>query len=95
MRFPMVLALLSAFSQFWLYWDYGFQKWFWGSILTSGMSIVALTFLITTPKTWVPDLGGPNHRFPYLSGAGRLVVKDINRMGDRLVAASAAARRIF
>ncbi|QDU21787.1 DUF417 family protein [Urbifossiella limnaea] len=26
--------------------------------------------------SWVPDRGGPEHGFPLLSGAGRLVVKD-------------------
>lgn len=38
---------------------------------------ILFSFLITTPEAWVPDLGGPNHGFPYLSGAGRLVIKDI------------------
>lgn len=30
-----------------------------GGILTAGMSFVTLSFLITTPEVWVPDLGGP------------------------------------
>ena len=68
---------------------------FWGGILTFGMSIVTLSFLITTPETWVPDLGGPNHGFPYLSGAGRLVLKDIIMMGAGLVCASDAAERVL
>ena len=68
---------------------------FWGGFLTFGMSIVTLTFLITTPETWVPNLGGPNHGFPYLSGAGRLVLKDIIMMGAGLVCASDAAKRIL
>jgi len=40
------------------------------------MSCTTLSFLITTPEAWVPALGDANHGFPYLSGAGRLIVKD-------------------
>lgn len=71
------------------------QAGFWGGILTFGMSIVTLSFLITTPETWVPNLGGPNYGFPYLSGAGRLVLKDVIMMGAGLVCASEAAQRIL
>jgi reactive chlorine resistance protein C len=38
-----------------------------GSLLVFIMSLVTLSFLVTTPETWVPALGGPNHGFPYLS----------------------------
>ena len=62
-----------------------------------GMSIVTLSFLIFTPETWVPNLGGdfptPNYGFPYLSGAGRLVIKDIIMMAGGLVAAAECAKR--
>jgi len=47
-----------------------------GSFLVFGMSLVTLSFLVTTPECWVPSLGSPEHGFPLLSGAGRLVVKD-------------------
>lgn len=71
----------------------------WGGILTVGMSFVTLSFLITTPETYVPNLGGdfptPNYGFPYLSGAGRLVLKDIIMMAGGLLVASDAARRIL
>jgi uncharacterized membrane protein YkgB len=40
-------------------------------------SLVTLSFLVTTPEAWVPALGDAQHGFPYLSGAGRLVVKDM------------------
>ena len=74
-----------------------------GGLLTFGMSIVTLSFLITTPETWVPNLGNPalgitespNHGFPYLSGAGRLVLKDIIMSAAGLIVASNAARRIL
>lgn len=74
-----------------------------GGLLTFGMSIVTLSFLITTPETWVPNLGNPalgitespNHGFPYLSGAGRLVLKDIIMSAAGLIVASNAARRLL
>jgi uncharacterized 23.0 kDa protein in purT/mpa1 5'region len=70
-----------------------------GGLLTFGMSIVTLSFLITTPEVYVPNLGGdmptPNHGFPYLSGAGRLVLKDIIMSAGGLIAASDAARRLL
>ena len=68
-----------------------------GGLLTFGMSIVTLSFLITTPETWVPNLGGdmptPQHGFPYLSAAGRLVIKDIIMMAGGLIVATEAAQR--
>lgn len=70
-----------------------------GGLLTFGMSIVTLSFLITTPEVYVPNLGGdmptPNFGFPYLSGAGRLVLKDIIMSAGGLIAASDAARRLL
>lgn len=70
----------------------------WGGLLTFGMSIVTLSFLITTPEVYVPNLGGdlptPQHGFPYLSGAGRLVLKDIIMMAAGLIIASDSAKRI-
>lgn len=67
----------------------------WGGILTAGMSFVTLSFLITTPEVWVPNLGGPDHGFPYLSGAGRLVIKDIIMLGAGFVIASDSAKSIL
>ena len=56
-----------------------------GSFLVAIMSLTTLTFLITTPECWVPSLGDVNHGFPYLSGAGRLVIKDAIMLGASLV----------
>lgn len=64
-----------------------------GSFLVFIMSIVTLTFLITTPECWVPNLGDSAHGFPYLSGAGRLVVKDAIMMGAALVTMADSAKR--
>ncbi|NYF91497.1 DUF417 family protein [Tunturiibacter empetritectus] len=47
-----------------------------GSGLLILMSCTTLSFLISTPEAWVPALGDANHGFPYLSGVGRLIVKD-------------------
>ena len=66
-----------------------------GGLLTFGMSLVTLSFLITTPETWVPALGGPDHGFPYLSGAGRLVIKDVIMMAAGLLCAADSAGRIL
>lgn len=71
----------------------------WGGILTFGMSLVTLSFLITTPEVYVPNLGGdfptPQYGFPYLSGAGRLVIKDIIMMAGGLIVASNSAQRLI
>lgn len=66
-----------------------------GGIFTFGMSLVTLSFLITTPESYVPDLGGTEHGFPLLSGAGRLVIKDLIMMAAGLVIASESAKQII
>ena len=63
-----------------------------GSFLVFGMSIVTLSFLVTTPECWVPALGSPEHGFPLLSGAGRLVVKDAIMAGAALVTMADSAK---
>ncbi len=63
-----------------------------GSFLVFVMSFVTLSFLITTPECWVPDLGDAEHGFPYLSGRGRLVVKDAIMMGAALVTMADSAK---
>lgn len=72
---------------------------FWGGALTVGMSVVTLSFLITTPETFVPNLGGdfptPNYGFPYLSAAGRLVIKDIIMMAGGLLIAADSAKKVL
>jgi reactive chlorine resistance protein C len=63
-----------------------------GSFLVFGMSFVTLSFLVTTPETWVPALGSPEHGFPLLSGAGRLVIKDAIMIGAALVTMADSAK---
>ena len=63
-----------------------------GSFLVVGMSLTTLSFLITTPECWVPALGSPEHGFPLLSGAGRLVVKDAIMLGAAMVTMADSAK---
>ena len=75
----------------------GLHPWFpriaaLGSFLVFVMSFVTLSFLVTTPECWVPNLGDSTHGFPYLSGAGRLVIKDAIMMGAALVTMADSAR---
>lgn len=48
-----------------------------GAVLAFATPIVTLSFLVTTPEAWVPALGDAQYGFPFLSGAGRLVLKDV------------------
>lgn len=54
-------------------------KWFGlvGECLVMIMSIGTLSFLVTTPEVWVAQLGDTDYGFPFLTGAGRLVIKDV------------------
>jgi uncharacterized membrane protein YkgB len=63
-----------------------------GSFLVAGMSVVTLSFLVTTPETWVANLGDVHHGFPYLSGRGRLVVKDAIMLGAAVLTMADSAR---
>lgn len=63
-----------------------------GSLLVFQMSFVTLSFLITTPECWVLPFGDAQHGFPYLSGPGRLVIKDAIMMGAALVTMADSAK---
>jgi uncharacterized membrane protein YkgB len=63
-----------------------------GSLLVFVMSLVTLSFLMTTPECWVPALGSSEHGFPLLSGAGRLVIKDTIMAGAALVTMADSAK---
>ncbi|CAI8821931.1 DUF417 family protein [Chryseobacterium sp. IT-36CA2] len=70
-----------------------------GGALTFLMSLVTLSFLITTPEVYVPNLGGDSptlqYGFPYLSGAGRLVLKDIIMMAGGFVLFSDSLKKVL
>jgi reactive chlorine resistance protein C len=63
-----------------------------GSLLLILMGCTTLSFLITTPEAWVPNLGDGAHGFPYLSGVGRLVVKDAIMPGAAVVTLADSAK---
>ena len=62
------------------------------SILVFLMTLGTLSFLVTTPESWVPHLGDQQFGFPYLSGRGRLVIKDIVILGGAIVTMSESAK---
>ena len=66
-----------------------------GEILAIIMTIGTLSFLITTPECWVPDLGSGEHGFPLLSGAGRLVIKDLSIIAGAVVLLSHSAQKLL
>ena len=55
-----------------------------GGALAFATPLVTLSFLVTTPEAWVAALGDGQHGFPYLSGAGRLVLKDVLMLAGAL-----------
>ncbi|HXM69435.1 MAG TPA: DUF417 family protein [Candidatus Acidoferrum sp.] len=63
-----------------------------GSLLLILMSLTTLSFLVTTPEAWVPALGASTHGFPYLSGAGRLIIKDAIMLGAAVVTLADSAK---
>lgn len=66
-----------------------------GDSLAIIMTIGTLSFLFTTPEVWVPNLGGEEYGFPLLSGAGRLVIKDIVILAGAIVLLSDSSQRIL
>lgn len=66
-----------------------------GELLAIVMTLGTLSFLITTPEVWVPDLGSGEAGFPLLSGAGRLVIKDTAILAGAVILLSDTARRLL
>jgi uncharacterized membrane protein YkgB len=64
-----------------------------GSLLTIVLSLGTLSFLITTPESWVPGLGDADYGFPFLSGRGRLVIKDVIMLAGAVVVLADSARQ--
>lgn len=63
-----------------------------GGLLAFLTPFVTMSFLATTPEAWVPALGDVQHGFPYLSGMGRLILKDtMMSAGAVVVMADSAA----
>lgn len=53
-----------------------------------------LVVLITTPEVWVMLLGDLHYGFPYLSGAGRLVLKNTLMLAGAMMIIADSARAI-
>lgn len=68
---------------------------FVGSGLVILMTFGTLSFLVTTPEVWVPNLGSGEHGFPLLTGAGRLVIKDVCILAGAVVVLADCAQRIL
>lgn len=66
-----------------------------GGVLCIIMTLGTLSFLVTTPEVWVPDLGSGEHGLFLLSGAGRLVIKDTAILAGAIVLLSESAQRIL
>ena len=81
-----VLVLLNAVSRY---------LGLLGGLLALATPFVTLSFLITTPEAWVQPLGDLQHGFPYLSGAGRLVLKDVLLLAGALLVVADSARAIL
>ncbi|UVK91307.1 reactive chlorine resistance membrane protein RclC [Pseudomonas atacamensis] len=66
-----------------------------GGALAFATPLVTLSFLVTTPEAWVTALGDGQHGFPYLSGAGRLVLKDVLMLAGALPVMADSARQLL
>lgn len=66
-----------------------------GGALAFATPLVTLSFLITTPEAWVAAAGDAQHGFPYLSGGGRLVLKDVLMLAGALPVMADSARRLL
>jgi uncharacterized membrane protein YkgB len=66
-----------------------------GAFLAFATSVVTLSFLVTTPEAWVGALGDAQHGFPFLSGAGRLVLKDSMMLAGSWVIGVDAAKAVL
>lgn len=76
-------------------WDILFQNRLAGAGLAIIMTLGTLSFLVTTPEVWVPDLGSGEHGFPLLTGAGRLVIKDTAILAGAIVVLSDSAKKVL
>ncbi len=85
----MSIGVLTFLGIFWP------KVGFVGATLAIIMTIGTLSFLITTPEVWVPNLGSGEYGFPLLSGAGRLVIKDTAILAGAVVVLADSAKSIL
>src|SRR5437762_2370567 len=63
-----------------------------GSLKFAKYEADSIVPLVTTPEAWVPALGDATHGFPFLSGVGRLIIKDTIMLGAAVVTLADSAR---
>lgn len=68
---------------------------FAGGLMAFLTPLMTFSFLVFTPETWVPNLGDKHHGFPYLSGAGRLILKDSMMMACAYIVMVDSAKTIL
>lgn len=74
---------------------------FWSKVglVGAGLAIImtlgTLSFLVTTPEVWVPDMGSGEYGFPLLTGAGRLVIKDTAILAGAIVILADSAKSVL
>ena len=66
-----------------------------GAGLAIIMTLGTLSFLVTTPEVWVPNLGSGEFGFPLLTGAGRLVIKDTAILAGAIVILADSAKSVL
>ena len=66
-----------------------------GTTLTIIMTVGTLSFLVTTPEVWVPDLGSGESGFPLLTGTERLVIKDTAILSGAIVVLTDYAQKVL
>ncbi|WP_395664284.1 reactive chlorine resistance membrane protein RclC [Methylocella sp.] len=66
-----------------------------GALFAFATPFVTLSFLLTTPEAWTPALGDAEHGFPFLSGAGRLVLKDVALLAGAWLVLGDTARSLL
>ena len=66
-----------------------------GAGLAIIMTLGTLSFLVTTPEVWVPNLGSGEFGFPLLTGAGRLVIKDTAILAGAIVILADSAKNVL
>ena len=63
-----------------------------GSFFVVLMACTTLSFLVTTPETWVSGPGNSVHGFPFLALPGLLVVKDSIMLGAAILTMADSAK---
>ena len=75
--------------------SYGLGALIMGIGILVFLTLGTLSFLVTTPEVWVPNLGSGEYGFPLLSGAGRLVIKDIVILASAVTLLSDSSQRVL